>query len=241
MRKTAVIICLAVSCWTFAGAAKTEHAIYSGGSAPIPRGAKGILLLGNSDDFRFQYDSGMFPLSYARITGMEFGYKAGAAAQLSVAVSWLPKLGNKRNRLLTISYKDENGVGQAAVFEISREHSQTVIPVLESRTGKRVVMHDDEDTAGTGEKKAQNAQAPISMLVPVTITSKPLGAFVFFWGQTAGKTPVTTKLAPGTYTVKVSADGLADWTRDIVVEAGKPLSVEADLSQPAPDTVVVSR
>jgi len=54
---------------------------------------------------------------------------------------------------------------------------------------------------------------------------------ISFWGQPAGKTPVTTKLMPGTYTVQINADGLPTWKQDIVVEPGKPLTVSADLSK----------
>jgi PEGA domain-containing protein len=240
MRKTVVLISLAVCSWVLSGAVKPERAIYSGGSAALEKGATGTIDLENAKDFRFQYDGGTFSVPYDRITSMEFGYKAGMKAQLAVAISWIPKVGSKQNHLLTIDYKDEKGTGQAAVFEISRPLSQTVIPVLESRTGKHVATPDEEDAKTAEAKKAEETPAPVSTLVPVTITSTPRGAFVSFWGQVAGQTPVTTKLAPGTYTVRLSASGLPDWTRDIVVESGKPLTVEAELGRPAA-TVASSR
>jgi hypothetical protein len=44
---------------------------------------------------------------------------------------------------------------------------------------------------------------------------------------------------PGTYTVKVDADGLPTWRQDILVEPGKPLTVSADLNQRGGATVAI--
>lgn len=239
MRNTVVLVSLAVCSWSLPAANRTDHAVYTGGSAAIEKGTRGTVDVEDAKQFRFQYDGGTFSVPYERITSMEFGEKAGVKAQLAVAVSWIPKFSNQQNHLLTIDFKDEKGTGQAAIFAMSRPFSQTVIPVLEARTGKHVETPDEE--AKDAEAKKAEAAAPVSTLVPVTITSTPNGAFVSFWGQTAGKTPVTTKLAPGTYTVTLSASGLPAWTRDIVVEAGKPLTVEAELGQSTGATVAASR
>jgi hypothetical protein len=98
--------------------------------------------------------------------------------------------------------------------------------------GKKV-HYVDVDQPDNAAAKADQPAPPASPLVPVTITSAPAGAMVSFWGQAAGRTPMTTRLMPGTYTVKIDADGLPTWRREIVVEPGKPLTVSADLSQRA--------
>ena len=54
-----------------------------------------------------------------------------------------------------------------------------------------------------------------------------------------GRTPVTTRLMPGTYTVKIDADGLPTWKQDFVVEPGKSMTVSADLNQRGGATVAV--
>ncbi len=72
-----------------------------------------------------------------------------------------------------------------------------------------------------------NAQS--GALVPITICSVPYGATVILYGAPVGKTPVTSLLAPGSYPVKVLAQGYFEWTHIIRVEAGMPQGVMAQL------------
>ncbi len=186
---------------------------------------------------RFHYEDDTFRLPWARITGMELSNKPGAKAQLSAAVSWVPKIGKPVTKLLTITYKDDEGTSQMAVFEIAKDDFQSIRRVLEARAGKPV--HELEWGDEPISAEVDPPPPPPSPLVPVTITSSPKGAMVFFWGQPAGKTPLTTRLAPGSYTVKIVADGLPAWTRDVEVEPGTPLAITADLSKREPSSVVV--
>ena len=216
------------------------HADYVSGSAAIANGTGGSLNLEDAKEFHFDYEGGAFKLPYERITGVELAMKPGVKALFASAVSWVPKLGKKQGRLLTISYKGENGAGEAATFEIGKVEFQSISSILEARTGKRVHYEDIDDPQNADAKPAPPPE-PVSTLVPVTFTSTPKGAAVSFWGQSAGATPVTTKLAPGTYTVQITASGLPAWTREIVVEPGKPQTVSADLGHVDNNVVVVSR
>jgi ribosomal protein L12E/L44/L45/RPP1/RPP2 len=66
-------------------------------------------------------------------------------------------------------------------------------------------------------------------MVDVSFVSKPTGAAVLFYGMPAGRTPMTTKLAPGDYRVTVSAVGMQDWVQQFSVEPAKPVSLVAEL------------
>jgi|SRR5579863_6592904 len=224
---------------TFAVLASVPHPpmVYVNGSAAVPNGAAGSLNLSDDKEFQFDYADSTFRVPYERITGIEFDSKPGARAHLASSVGWVPKFGKKPGKLLTILYKGSNGAGEAAVFEIRKEEFESVAPILEARTGKRV-RYDHGETA---DSRPAPPPSPDSALVLVTFISTPRGATVFLWGQTAGRTPVTTKLGPGTYTVQMTSSGLPDWTREIEVEPGKPLTVSADLGQIQPNTVVITR
>jgi len=235
MRLSVLLITLVLVCILLPASVPHPRAVYVSGSAAIPNGSEGSLNLGDEREFLFNYADETFRLPYERISSMELGGKPGAKAHLATAASWIPKFGAKQGRLLTIIYKSENGAGEAAIFEIMQSEFVTIAPVLEARTGKRVRTSDADGQS----KPAAASPAIVSQLVPVTITSTPSGAFVFFWGQTVGKTPVTTRLAPGTYTVRLAADGYPTWTHDIMVEAGKPLTVSAELN-PAEEDAVAS-
>ncbi|PYT31032.1 MAG: hypothetical protein DMG57_06510 [Acidobacteria bacterium] len=94
--------------------------------------------------------------------------------------------------------------------------------MLEARTSQRLEMLKDTDTeSGKAPQPATPQQPPAapSTMVPVTFASNPPGARVSFYGQAVGITPVTTPLAPGSYTVTIAKPGLAQWTGEFVVEA----------------------
>ena len=238
MKYTALLVSLMLFSTVLPASVPNPHAIYVSGSAAIPNGADGSINVGDVKEFRFDYQGGAFKLPYDRIISMEITDKAGVKAHLSVLVSWVPKVGKKSGQLLSIRFKGENGAGEAAIFEVSRPEFQPVEPILEARTGKQV-QYVDVDQPDNAAAKADQPAPPASPLVPVTINSAPAGAMVSFWGQAAGRTPVSTKLMPGTYTVEINADGLPTWKRNIVVEPGKPLTVSADLNQRGGATVAV--
>lgn len=230
MKYNALLVSLVLFSAVLPASVPNPHAIYVSGSAAIPNGADGSINVEDVKEFHFNYEGGTFKLPYDRITSMEITDKAGVKAHLSVLVSWVPKVGKKPGQLLSIRFKGENGAGEAAIFEVSRTEFQPVEPILEARTGKQL-HYVDVDQPDNAAAKADQPAPPPSPLVPVTITSTPAGAMVSFWGQPAGKTPITTKLMPGPYTVQFNADGLGAWRMDFVVEPGKPLTVSADLNR----------
>ncbi|MBZ5596524.1 MAG: PEGA domain-containing protein [Acidobacteriia bacterium] len=229
-----------VSLVLFSVLASVPHppAVYVNGSAAVPNGTVGSLNLGDDKEFCFDYADDTFKLLYKRILGIELDSKPGAKGHLASSVSWVPKVGKKQAKLLTILYKGENDTDEAAVFEIRKEEFESIASILEARTGKRV-SYDHEETLGTRLPPPPPQES--ALLVPVTFTSTPRGAMVTLWGQTAGRTPLTTKLGPGTYTIQMTSSGLPPWTRDIEVEPGKPLTVAADLGHIQPNTVVITQ
>ncbi|HUJ21331.1 MAG TPA: PEGA domain-containing protein [Bryobacteraceae bacterium] len=219
-----------------------QPAVYLHGSAAIPNGTQGSFNVEDAREFHFDYEGGTFRLPYDRITKIELEGKAGVKSHMAQAVSWFPKFGKKQGKLLTIAFKSDKGTGEAAVFEISRVEFQAIAPVLEARTGQHIKSDEDETTQSANANTPLPAPPPPGTpLVLVTVTSEPEGAMVSFWGQPAGKTPVMTRLAPGSYTVEISASGLQTWKREIVVEAGKPQTIAADLRQATEPTVVSVR
>jgi hypothetical protein len=242
MKHTVLLASLVLYCAAISASVPNPRAAYVSGSAAIPNGTEGSLNLEDSRELRFNYEGGTFQLPYVRITSMEVGDKPGVKAHLAVAVSWIPKVGKKHGKLLTIAFKNESGAGEAAIFEIWKSEYQTIAPVLEARTGKHVKVEDaDEPQNAAKQSPTAQPEPAVGTLVPVTVTSTPVGATVSFWGQVAGRTPVTTKLVPGVYTMQIAASGLGSWTGDVSVEPGKPMTVSADLSQAGSPTVAAVR
>jgi hypothetical protein len=68
---------------------------------------------------------------------------------------------------------------------------------------------------------------PAGFLEDIAFTSNPPGALVSIYGTPIGRTPFTTKLAPGTYKAVFSADGYPDLTERMPVGPGYSNTVHA--------------
>jgi len=68
-----------------------------------------------------------------------------------------------------------------------------------------------------------------SAMIDFTFASTPPNAVVSMYGQPIGRTPVTTKLAPGTYEATFAASGYASLVQQVTVAPGYPAMVTATL------------
>lgn len=93
--------------------------------------------------------------------------------------------------------------------------------------------------AATSQK---SAPARTAAVLSVTVKSAPIGATVQVNARAVGKTPLTLKLAPGTYKVTFSRPGYVTVTRTVTVKAGQAASLNVTLAKaasvpaPAPST-----
>jgi PEGA domain-containing protein len=85
------------------------------------------------------------------------------------------------------------------------------------------------------EEKATVSPAPASAAEPATlqVTSTPDGAEVNCDGNFVGNTPSTLKLEAGKHTVRVTATGSQDWSRDISLQSGSIVHLNAALQPTA--------
>jgi hypothetical protein len=71
---------------------------------------------------------------------------------------------------------------------------------------------------------------PAAVAPSLTVRSSPQGATVLLNQRRVGKTPLTLKVAPGTYRVTISRSGYKSVTRTIIVKTGQPASIDATLT-----------
>ena len=90
-------------------------------------------------------------IPYKDIVDLEYGQKAGRRVGAAVGTTillgplgLLTLFSKKRNHYLTVGFKDSDGKDQVAIFELGKDIVRTTIPIVETRSGKKVVYQDDE-------------------------------------------------------------------------------------------------
>ena len=97
------------------------------------------------------YKGQTLSIPYTAILDLEYGQKAGrrvgAAAATTILVGpigLLTLFSKKRNHYLTIGFKDADDQEQVAVIELGKDIVRATIPIVETRSGKKVTYQDDE-------------------------------------------------------------------------------------------------
>lgn len=162
MRKV-IALCVILSLFvpTAMAGLSSNKAAYQGGTTKdkdFP-GAKnsieGYLDTGDQNDLKFEYSldkrSKIYSIPYKQFIDIEYGQKAGrrigaaiATAVLISPVGLFMLFSKKRKHFVTIGYTDADGKEQVAVFELGKDIVRTTLPILEARSGKKVVYQDDE-------------------------------------------------------------------------------------------------
>lgn len=92
-----------------------------------------------------------FSISYAKISDLEYGQKAGrrvgAAAATTVLLGPLGLItlfSKKRKHYLTIGFRDDADKDQVAVLELGKDMVRTTLAIIQTRSGKQIEYQDDE-------------------------------------------------------------------------------------------------
>jgi PEGA domain len=134
--------------------------------------------------------------------------------------------GDKDNyRAILVALQGVRGV-PVAVGEKDREF----IPV----GVKTDASNETEDKKESPEKAAEAKTAsapPATQKGAVNVSSNPAGADISVDGDFVGNSPASLKLAPGKHTVTVKMSGYKDWSREISVQAGSEVQLNASLEK----------
>lgn len=139
----------------------SNKAAYQGGTTKdqdfpgAKKAVEGYLNTGDQNDLRFEYSMNrqrkVYSIPYKQFIDIEYGQKAGrrvgaaiATAVLLTPVGLFMLFSKKRKHFVTIGYNDADGKEQVAVFELGKDIVRTTLPILEARSGKKVIYQDEE-------------------------------------------------------------------------------------------------
>jgi hypothetical protein len=144
----------------------SRKAAYFGGTIADFNGAKkeieGTLDTTNSDALIFTAEARPFAgkrlsIPYDKVIDLEYGQKAGR--RVGAAVGYAVLLGplglltlfsKKRKHYLTVGYKGEDDKEQVAVIELGKDIVRATLPIVETRSGKKIEYQDEEAKKAAG-------------------------------------------------------------------------------------------
>jgi hypothetical protein len=158
-RLVASVLVLTLLTPSLALAVDSNGAAYFGGTAGFKDAkdpVEGTLDTRNADALIFTAANKPFAgetlsIPYARIIDLEYGQKAGR--RVGAAIGYTILLGplglltlfsKKRKHYLTVGFKDADEKDQVAVLELGKDIVRTTLPIVETRSGKKVEYQDDE-------------------------------------------------------------------------------------------------
>jgi hypothetical protein len=145
---------------SFAGLA-SDKAAYQGGTEKdkefpgIKSAMEGNLNTGDENALKFEFrldkKNKVYSIPYKQFIDIEYGQKAGRRIGASVATALLVSplglfmlFSKKRKHFITIGYTDADAKEQVAIFELGKDLVRTTLPILEARSGKKIIYQDEE-------------------------------------------------------------------------------------------------
>lgn len=149
LMRTCIILGLAGS--VTLAAVGSKNAEYVGGTiSAIKERAEGKMDTSSDSEIVFRAENNPeLRIPYAAIRELEYGQKAGRRVAMAVLVSPWALFSKKRNHYLTLTYEDDAGREQAAVFELGKDIVRTTLKIIETRSG-REIHYQDEDARKSG-------------------------------------------------------------------------------------------
>jgi len=162
MKKFVAIFVVLFTAWESLALATvgSKNAAYYGGTITVFNAAKdpveGKLDTTSSDQLVFtaiekHFIGKSFSIPYSRIADLEYGQKAGRRVGMAAAttvllgpIGLLALFSKKRTHYVTIGFKDDAGKDQVAVVELGKDIVRIMLPILETRSGKKIEYQDDE-------------------------------------------------------------------------------------------------
>jgi len=154
LKRTLSLILILSFLWTplAEAAVRGKSVRYVGGTLSVFKDAvNGTWDMAQSEVvFVAEKGGGKVSIPYAKIETLEYGQKAGRRLGAAVTggavnpVFLLFLFSKKRKHFLSISYEDEDGKKQGAVFELAKGIVKDSLTTLESKSGKKVEYESDE-------------------------------------------------------------------------------------------------
>jgi hypothetical protein len=169
LKRISIALIGVLLCQSLAFAGESNNADYVGGTTAEFKDTKksvhGRLDTKDETALKFFYNkTQVLSIPYDHFIDMEFGLKSGRRVGAAVATTillgplgLLTLMSKKQKHFLTLGYKDNEGKDQVAIFQLDKDVVRTMLPILETRSGKKITYQSaSAEKKGTGRKPADD-------------------------------------------------------------------------------------
>lgn len=231
---------------------------YNGGSVPSkvsPKDWDNTLTVTPDAITLLLKDKARVDIPSKSVTSLSYGQEAhrrvGTMIALAVLVAPVALFGlfhKTRLHYIGIQYRTPDGKNAGILLQGDKSNYRAMLVALQGVTGAPVSVAEKErsfvpvgvtttvtkdtepSTPATAKPLAENAPSA-DAVGTVSLSTTPDGADVYVDGQFNGNSPATLKLKPGKHTIRVSATGYQEWTREITTDAGSTAHLAATLQK----------
>lgn len=145
-RILSLFLILSIALQPASAAVRGKKVMYVGGTVDIEEKTKGTFDVSGDTAAQFMSNKGklLLTIPYDKVTGLEYGQKAGRRVGLSIAVSPLFLFSKKRKHFFTIYFNDQEGTEQAAVLELGKKVVGEIVTTMETRSGHEVDFESEQ-------------------------------------------------------------------------------------------------
>jgi len=185
------------------------------------------------------------------VTGLSYGQEAhrrvGTMIALAVLVAPVALFGllhKTRLHYIGVQYATPDNKSAGILLQGDKDNYRAILVALQGVTGVPVSVAEKErefipvgvkteiSKAKEEEAKTDTKPQPEAAKGVLNLTSNPPGADVNLDGDFVGNAPSVLKLVPGKHTITVKLAGYKDWTREINVQSGSEVQLNAILEKP---------
>jgi hypothetical protein len=140
----AVVLIVAFALPAFAIVEGSE-VLYEGGSAQgVKQGTMGAFDTTSDEALVFHGDGAKLSIPYAKMTNFQYEEKLARHYGVLLTIAIVMFKYRQRRHILTVSYNDDQDAPRVAVFEVSKEAPETIVPLIHTNYDRYHVKQANE-------------------------------------------------------------------------------------------------
>jgi hypothetical protein len=137
-----VLVMVSQTAWAV-GSNKVKY--MGGTTGSVPEKAEGRVDVTDAANMVFMAEKGgTVKVPWQKVNGIEYGQRVSRRWKTAIFLTPWAVFSKGRKHMVTLSYQDDAGTDQAAVFEFGKDVYRTALASLKAKSGQQIVCQDAE-------------------------------------------------------------------------------------------------